>query len=65
MTDAERTRSAHEAFKRLLEEFLALPDSKGTGSFTVHYQAHKVRKVKWEVVDDVERWVATSTGEAK
>lgn len=63
MTEAERNRSAHEAFRRLLEEFLSLAESKGNGSFTVHFQGHKIRKVKWEVVDDVDQW-ATATQES-
>lgn len=50
-----REEHARESFRRVLDDFLRLDESKN-GSVTVHFQHGRVRRVEWRTFDDAESW---------
>lgn len=55
MTDAERATRAREAFAKIMGRFLALPQSRSTGSFTVHFKNGEIKNVEWREVETLDK----------
>lgn len=54
MSDAERSARAHDAFAKILARFLVLPQTRSTGSFTVHFKNGEIKNVEWRDVESLD-----------